>query len=66
MAQTLEQRLAAPEYEVLCVVGYVDGVQQIARLEYRNRSVWKTRAAAERHAKQYTATHDRLAYVSEC
>lgn len=53
-------------YEVLCVIGYVDGVQQIARLEHEGRSTWRTRAIAERHAREYTAAHGRDAYVSEC
>lgn len=53
-------------WEVLCVVGYANGAQQIARLEHKGRSTWKTKAIAERHAREYTAAHGRDAYVSEC
>lgn len=65
MTRTLEERHARPEYEVLCVLGYENGVQQVARLEHRGRIVWKTRRTAERHARDYTALHGREAYVSE-
>ena len=60
------QRHAAPEYEVLCVTEYKDGAQQIARLEHKGRSVWKTKRIAERHAKEFTDMHGKEAYVSEC
>ena len=64
--QTIEQRWTKPEYEVLCVIGHDGHTQQIARLEYRGRMTWKTRAAAERHARQYAEQHKTEAYVSEC
>lgn len=63
---TLEERWAKPSYEVFCVLGYVNGAQQIARLEHKGRSEWKTRRIAEKHAREYTALHGREAYVSEC
>lgn len=66
MTRTLEAALTKPEYEVLCHVGYANGATQIARLDVKGRSVWKTRAAAERHAQEYQTAHNRLAYVSEC
>ena len=62
--RSLENAWAKPEYEVLVVLGYENGAQQIARLEHKGRSVWKTRRIAERHAKEYTAAHGTEAYVS--
>lgn len=66
MVRTLEERLARPHYEVFCVIGFENGAQQIARLEHKGRSEWKTRRIAERHAAEYRAAHGRDAYVSEC
>lgn len=65
-AAPIEDRWQRPEYEVLCVIGYDGCVQQIARLEHKGRSVWRTRSIAERHAREYTAAHGCDAYVSEC
>ena len=63
--RTLMERLEAPEYEVFCVLGYENGARQIAVLEHKGRSKWKTRRVAERHAREYTEMHGREAYVSE-
>jgi len=63
--RTLEQAWNRPEYEVLVVLGYEHGAQQLARLEHKGRSVWKTRRIAEQHAREYTAAHGKEAYVSE-
>lgn len=65
MARTLIERIEKPEYEVLCEMGFAHGAQQIARLDHRGRSVWKTRRIAEKHAREYSAAHGRVAYVSE-
>lgn len=63
--RTLEERWAKPEYEVLCELGIKYGAMQVARLEYRGRTIWKDRRTAERHAREYTAAHGLVAYVSE-
>lgn len=65
-ARDLEAKWAKPEYEVLCHVGHRDGAITVARLEHKGRSVWKSRATAERHAREYQAAHGRMAYASEC
>jgi len=64
--RTLEQAWSKPEWEVLIESGFAHGAMQIARLDYRGRSVWKTRRIAEKHAAEFTAAHGKVAYVSEC
>lgn len=64
-SRPLIDRLEKPEFEVLCELGVAHGALQIARLEHKGRSVWKTRRAAEKHAREYTAAHGHVAYVSE-
>lgn len=61
----IESAWSRPLWEVLCVIGYIDGVQQIARLENRGRMTWTRKSTAERHAAEYQAKHGRLAYASE-
>lgn len=63
--QTLEERWARPEYEVLVVTGYANGAQQIARLEHRGRTSWKSKRTADRYAREFTEMHGNEAYVSE-
>ena len=65
MTRTLQDAWAKPEYEVLCEMGFAHGTLQLARLEHRGRTVWKTRRIAEKHAREFTALHGRTAYVSE-
>lgn len=66
MNRTLAQRWEKPEYEVLCEIGFSHGALQIARLEHKGRAVWKTKRVAEKHAREYSEIHGRVAYVSEC
>lgn len=61
----LIDRLGKPEFEILCEIGFAYGAMQLARLEHKGRSVWKTRRIAEKHAREYTQVHGRVAYVSE-
>lgn len=63
--RTLEERWARPEYEVLCEMSFAHGALQIARLQHRGRTIWKTRRTAEKHAHDFTARHGHVAYVSE-
>ena len=60
------ERLEKPAFEVLCELGFNRGVLQIARLEHKGRSVWKTQRIAEKYAREYTEKHGFLAYVSLC
>lgn len=64
--RTLEERYTAPMYEVIVCLGYENGAAQYARLEHKGRSEWKTKRIAEKHAREYKATHLRDAWASEC
>ena len=63
---TRKDKWHSPRFEVLVVLGYENGAQQIAHLEANGRSEWKTRRIAERHAKEFQQLHGKEAYVSEC
>lgn len=63
---TTQERWNLPRFEVLVVLGYENGAQQISRLEANGRSEWKTKRIAERHAKEFQQLHGKEAYASEC
>ena len=61
----MESRWDKPAYEVLVEIGFAHGAMQLARMEHKGRSTWKTRKIAEKHAADFTAWHGKIAYVSE-
>lgn len=63
---TTQDRWNSPRFQVLIVLGYENGVQQVSFLEVNGRSEWKTKRIAERHAKEFRQIHGKEAYVSEC
>lgn len=65
MARTLEERWDNPIYEIVVELGFKDGCLQIGYLEHRGRSEWRTKRVAEKHAREYTEMHGRVAYVQE-
>lgn len=64
--RTIEQAWTKPEFQVFCETGMAHGAMQIAILEYKGRTAWKTRRTAEKRAREFTERHGLVAYVSEC
>ena len=51
-------------YEVVADVSPDPLVVRYARVEHRGRSEWRTKRTAEKHAREYRATHLRDAWVN--
>lgn len=54
-------------YEVITATypEYAKGDCVYARLSYRDKTEWKTKRTAEKHAREYKARHMRDAWVQE-